>query len=197
MCEPSIPHRCAWVPNNDPLYCRYHDLEWGVPKYEEHILFEMLVLETFQSGLSWRTVLHKREAIKSAFNHFDLNQLTRWSSVDIESRMNNPNIIRNKRKITSVIHNASAVLKLHQQNRTLSDLLWSTTNGKQKLNQWITEKEIPSMTPESIELSHQLKRYGFTLVGPVVCYSLMQSIGIVNDHVTRCFRHKYIANSNE
>jgi len=174
--------RCAWVPDGDPLYVAYHDEEWGVPSRDPRHLFEMLVLEGAQAGLSWSTILHKREGYRRAFAGFDPERVAR---LDTEQLLQDAGIVRNRLKVESAIANARAWL---EQDDPV-ELLWSFVGGSPHLNRFETLAELPAQTPESAAMSKELKRRGFRFVGPTVCYSLMQACGLVNDHVTSCFRH--------
>jgi DNA-3-methyladenine glycosylase I len=176
--------RCAWVPEGDQLYVAYHDEEWGVPSRDERYLFEMLVLEGAQAGLSWSTILHKRDGYRRAFVGFDAKRVARFGPKDIERLMGDAGIVRNRLKIESAIANAKAVLAVG----SLGDLVWSFVGGKPKVNAWKTISEIPAETDESKAMSKELKRRGFRFVGPTVCYAFMQGCGLVNDHTTDCFR---------
>ena len=176
--------RCAWVPEGDPLYVAYHDEEWGVPSHDEPHLFEMLVLEGAQAGLSWSTILHKRDGYRRAFAGFDAKRVARFGPKDVERLMGDAGIVRNRLKIESAITNAKAVL----EQDSLADLLWSFVGGEPKVNAWKTISEIPAETDESKAMSKELKRRGFRFVGPTVCYAFMQGCGLVNDHTTDCFR---------
>jgi DNA-3-methyladenine glycosylase I len=178
--------RCAWVPEGDPLYVAYHDEEWGVPSRDERHLFEMLVLEGAQAGLSWSTILHKREGYRKAFAGFDAERVARFGPKDVERLMGDAGIVRNRLKIESAIANAEAVL----ETGGLSDLVWSFVGGEPKANAWRTTAEIPAETDESKAMSKELKRRGFRFVGPTVCYAFMQACGLVNDHTTDCFRFR-------
>jgi len=178
--------RCAWVPEADALYVAYHDEEWGVPSRDERHLFEMLVLEGAQAGLSWSTILHKREGYRRAFAGFDATKVARFGPEDVERLMDDASIVRNRLKIESAIANAKAVLELD----SLSDLLWSFGGGEPKVNRWRTVAEIPAETVESKGMSKELKRRGFRFVGPTVCYAFMQACGLVDDHTTDCFRFR-------
>jgi DNA-3-methyladenine glycosylase I len=178
--------RCAWVPEGDPLYVAYHDEEWGVPSRDERHLFEMLVLEGAQAGLSWSTILHKREGYRKAFAGFDAKRVARFGPKDVERLMGDAGIVRNRLKIESAIANAKAVL----ETGGLSDLVWSFVGGEPKANGWRTTVEIPAETDESKAMSKELKRRGFRFVGPTVCYAFMQACGLVNDHTTDCFRFR-------
>jgi DNA-3-methyladenine glycosylase I len=178
--------RCAWVPEADPLYVAYHDEEWGVPSRDERHLFEMLVLEGAQAGLSWSTILRKREGYRGAFAGFDAGRVARFGPTDVERLMADAGIVRNRLKIESAIANARATVEL---DGGLVDLLWSFVDGAPKVNRWATLAEIPAETPESKAMSKELKRRGFRFVGPTVCYAFMQATGLVNDHTVDCFRY--------
>ena len=177
--------RCAWVPEGDPLYVAYHDEEWGVPSRDERHLFEMLVLEGAQAGLSWSTILHKREGYSAAFAGFDAVNVARFGARDVERLMGDAGIVRNRLKIESAIANARAVT----ETGGLDDLVWGFVGGKPKENAWKTVGEIPAETEESKAMSKELKRRGFRFVGPTVCYAFMQACGLVNDHTVDCFRY--------
>ena len=170
--------RCAWVPEGDPLYVAYHDEEWGVPSRDERHLFEMLVLEGAQAGLSWSTILRKRDGYRKAFAGFDAAKVARFGPADVERLMADAGIVRNRLKIESAIANAKAVLEVG----SLGDLVWSFVGGEPKVNAWKTIAEIPAETEESKAMSKDLKRRGFRFVGPTVCYAFMQACGLVNDH---------------
>jgi DNA-3-methyladenine glycosylase I len=180
--------RCAWVPEEDPLYVAYHDEEWGVPSHDERHLFEMLVLEGAQAGLSWSTILRKREGYREAFAGFDVEQVARFGETEVSWLMLDERIVRNRLKIQSAIANAQAVLELD----SFDDLLWSFVGGKPLVNSWKTVKEIPAETAESKVMSKELKRLGFRFVGPTVCYAFMQACGLVNDHTVDCFRYRAV-----
>lgn len=181
--------RCSWVGENK-LYIDYHDNEWGVPVYDDKILFEILSLEAAQAGLSWITILKKRDNYRKAFNNFDLQKIANYSQEDINRLLNNPGIIRNRRKIESVINNASKVIEIQNKHRSFSDFLWQFVGEKPIVNSWKNEKEIPTKTKESELMSKTLKERGFTFVGSTICYSFMQAVGMVNDHVIDCFCYK-------
>ena len=184
-----MPTRCAWVPESDPLYVAYHDEEWGVPVRDERRLFELLTLEGAQAGLSWATILHKREGYRRLFAGFDVAAVARFGPADVERLLSDPAIVRNRLKVESTVANARAVQELHGQGTTLVDVVWAVVGGEQRRNAWRDIREIPAETAESRELSRELKRRGFRFVGPTVCYALMQAAGLVDDHVTSCFRH--------
>jgi DNA-3-methyladenine glycosylase I len=176
--------RCSWVPEDDPLYVAYHDEEWGVPSRDERHLFEMLVLEGAQAGLSWSTILHKRDGYRRAFAGFEAAKVARFGPKDIERLMRDASIVRNRLKIESAVANAKAVL----EQDSFAGLLWSFVDDEPKVNRWRTIAEIPAETEESKAMSNELKRRGFRFVGPTVCYAFMQGCGLVNDHTTDCFR---------
>jgi DNA-3-methyladenine glycosylase I len=180
--------RCAWVPEGDPLYVAYHDEEWGVPSHDERHLFEMLVLEGAQAGLSWSTILKKRENYRSAFAGWDVEKVAEYGAKDMERLMADAGIVRNRLKIESAIANARAVLKLD----SLDELLWNFVEGKPRQNRFKTLAELPAETPESKMMSKELKRLGFRFVGPTVCYAFMQACGLVNDHTVDCFRYSEV-----
>ena len=177
--------RCAWAPESDPLYLAYHDEEWGVPSRDPRHLFELLVLEGAQAGLSWSTILHKREGYRRAFAGFVPARVAR---LDPEPLLLDPGIVRNRLKVESAISNARAWL---EQDDPV-ELLWSFVGGSPRRNRWRELAELPAETEESRAMSKELKRRGFRFVGPTVCYSLMQACGLVNDHVTGCFRYREV-----
>jgi DNA-3-methyladenine glycosylase I len=178
--------RCRWVPLGDPLYVAYHDDEWGVPTRDDRELFELLTLEGAQAGLSWSTILRKREGYRQAFAGFDVERVARFGPRDVERLMADPGIVRNRLKIESTVANAQAVLAL---DVPLAELLWGFVGGEQRMNRWRTVGEIPAETPESKAMSKELKRRGFGFVGPTVLYALMQAAGLVDDHTVDCFRY--------
>jgi len=184
-----MPARCEWAPEGDPLYLAYHDEEWGVPSHDERHLYEMLTLEGAQAGLSWATILRKREGYREAFAGFDAERVARFGKRDVERLLANPGIVRNRLKVESTVANARAVLKLHEAGETLDGLLWGFVGGEPRRNGWRRLADLPAQTDESKAMSRELKRRGFRFVGPTVCYSLMQATGMVNDHVVSCFRH--------
>ena len=184
--------RCGWAVENDPLYVAYHDEEWGVPSHDERHLFELLVLEGAQAGLSWSTILHKREGYRRAFAGFDVERVARFGPDDVERLLGNAGIVRNRLKIEAAVANARATIEAGG----LDDLLWAFVGGEPVVNRWRTLAEIPAETAESRAMSKELKRRGFRFVGPTICYSLMQACGLVNDHVTGCFRHPELSGSS-
>jgi DNA-3-methyladenine glycosylase I len=180
--------RCQW-PGDDPLYVAYHDEEWGVPKHDERRLFEDLVLDGAQAGLSWITILRKRENYRAAFDNFDAQKVAAYGDEKIGELLSNAGIIRNRQKINSAIKNARAFLKVQEEFGTFDAYIWQFTGGKTLHNQWETMSEIPAKTAESEAMSKDLKKRGFSFVGPTICYAFMQAVGIVNDHVVSCFRY--------
>jgi DNA-3-methyladenine glycosylase I len=186
---PRVPTRCEWAPPADPLYLAYHDEEWGVPSHDERHLYEMLTLEGAQAGLSWSTILRKREGYREAFAGFDAERVAAFGPRDVDRLLADPGIVRNRLKVESAVANAHAVLALRDAGETLDGLLWSFVGGKPQRNGWSTLADLPAQTDESRAMSRELKRRGFRFVGPTVCYSLMQAVGMVNDHVVSCFRH--------
>jgi DNA-3-methyladenine glycosylase I len=179
------PTRCAWVPLADPLYVAYHDDEWGVPQHDDVKLFELLVLEGAQAGLSWSTILHKREGYRAAFAGFVPERVAR---LDAETLLADARIVRNRLKVASAIANARAVLTVQDELGSLDAYLWSFVGGDPIVNAWRTLSEIPAETAESRTMSKDLKRRGFRFVGPTVCYAFMQATGMVDDHTVDCFR---------
>jgi DNA-3-methyladenine glycosylase I len=176
--------RCEWVPEGDPAYVAYHDEEWGVPSHDDRHLFEMLTLEGAQAGLSWSTILRKREGYRKAFANFDAEQVARYTKRDVERLLADPGIVRNRLKVESTVNNARRVLELE----SLSEYLWSFVDGKPIVGRWKTVGELPAETEESRAMSKDLKKKGFRFVGPTVCYAFMQATGLVDDHVVDCFR---------
>ena len=182
---------CPWC-LNDPLYQAYHDNEWGVPAYDCQKLFAFLLLEGMQAGLSWLTILKKREHFYQAFDDFDPNKIANYGQAKIEALMQNASIIRNRLKINAIISNAKAYLAMQEEGLNFSDFIWSFVNHKPIQNHFSTMDEIPAQTAISIELSKALKIRGFGFVGPTIIYAFMQACGLVNDHLVGCYRHKEI-----
>ena len=180
--------RCPWC-GADPLYVAYHDTEWGVPCHDERTLFEFLILEGAQAGLSWIAILRKRENYRRAYVNFDAAQIARYGEKDVARRLGDAGIVRNRLKITASIGNARATLELYEQGGTLDQLLWSFVDGRPRINRWRSMAEIPAITPEAEALSKELKRRGFRFIGPTVIYAHMQATGMVNDHLVSCPRH--------
>jgi DNA-3-methyladenine glycosylase I len=186
LSEP-VPVRCAWAPTNDPEYLAYHDEEWGVPLHNEARLFEMLSLEGAQAGLSWSTILHKRDGYRRAFASFDPAKVARFTPARVERLLKDPSIVRNRLKVESVVKNAAAITALGADG-PLDTFLWSFVDGDPTVNRWKRMGDIPAETPASRAMSKELKRRGFAFVGPTVCYAFMQGCGLVNDHLASCFR---------
>ncbi len=181
-------NRCAWVPEQDALYVAYHDQEWGVPVYNDRKLFEFLLLEFFQAGLSWRTVLHKREHFRKAFAGFDPERIARFTEKDFHRLMQDAGIIRNRLKIRAAISNAQVFLDIQETRGSFSDYIWSFVDGKPITNHRKSLEEVPASTALSDRISKELKQRGFKFMGTTVVYAHMQATGMVNDHTTDCFR---------
>lgn len=180
--------RCAWV-GTDPLSVEYHDREWGVPVHDDRILFEFLILEGMQAGLSWMTILRKRDNFRSAYDDFDPTKIARYDQVKFEELMDNPGVIRNRRKIEAAAQNARAFQAVQIEFGSFDAYMWQFVGGKPKVNSWKSMAEIPAQTDESLILSVDLKQRGFNFVGPTILYAHMQATGMVNDHTTDCFRY--------
>ena len=185
--------RCEWVPERDALYVAYHDAEWAVPSRDDRHLFELLVLEGAQAGLSWATILRKREGYRRAFAGFDAEAVARFDLRDVERLLGDPGIVRNRSKIEAAIANARATLALRDERGSLADHLWSFVGDRPQANAWRALGEIPAETEKSRAMSKDLKRRGFRFVGPTVCYAFMQAAGLVNDHVVDCLRYEEVA----
>jgi len=182
-------NRCGWL-TEDPLYISYHDNEWGVPLHDDRKLFEMLLLEGAQAGLSWLTILKRRKTYREAYDGFDPAQIARWDQKKIESLLKDPGIIRNRLKVETAQKNARAFLQIVKEFGSFDTFIWSFVEGKPIQNAWTTLKKIPATTPESDAMSKELKKRGFKFVGPTICYAFMQAVGMVNDHTVDCFRYK-------
>jgi len=189
---PRTLHRCRWA-GTEPAMVAYHDGEWGVPSRDERHLFEMLTLEGAQAGLSWRTILAKREAYRRAFAGFEAEKVARFTSRRVESLLADPGIVRNRLKIESTIANAKAVLRVRDELGSLATYLWGFVDGEARQNAWRKLGEVPAQTAESKAMSKDLLRRGFRFVGPTICYAFMQAVGMVNDHEVACFRHREVA----
>lgn len=186
------PIRCQWC-GDDPQYIAYHDREWGVPEYRDHRLFEFLILEGAQAGLSWITILRKRENYRSAFDNFSWEKIAAYDEQKTAELLENPGIIRNRLKIAAVVHNAKAFAKVIDRHGSFADYIWKFVDGAPLTNQWNNIGEVPAQTKESEKMSKELKKLGFRFVGPTICYAYMQAVGMVNDHTTDCFRYQQIA----
>ncbi len=180
--------RCRWVPVNDEIYTRYHDTEWGVPVHNDQKLFEMLILESFQAGLSWKTILRKRENFRKAFENFEVERVAEFSQANINSLLSNSEIIRNKHKIEAAIINARVYLTIQAKFGSFSEFIWRFCDGKPIVNYHRRNQPLASKTPLSTTISKELQHLGMTFVGPTIIYSYMQAIGMVNDHEVECFR---------
>jgi len=181
--------RCDWVTDN-VLYQQYHDTEWGVPNFDDTHLFEMLILEGAQAGLSWLTILKKREGYREAFDHFDAKKMARYSVGKIEKLLTNPQIVRNRLKVNAAVTNAQCFLKVVQEFGSFSDYIWQFVNHQPMVNRWKLIGEVPVTTAESDAMSKDLKKRGFKFVGSTICYAYMQAVGMVNDHTLDCFCRK-------
>jgi len=182
---------CGWG-SDDPMMTAYHDKEWGVPVHADYLHFEFLVLEGVQAGLSWRTVLHRREAYREAYHNFDPLKVATYNEEDIERIMNHKGVIRNRRKIEAAVKNARVFLNVQKEFGSFDKYIWGFVGGKQRVNTFMSFAEIPSETEESRAMSRDLKRRGFTFVGATICYAYMQAAGLVNDHLTKCYRWKEV-----
>ncbi len=186
-----MPNRCEWC-GADPLYIEYHDREWGQPVHDDRRLFEFLILEGAQAGLSWLTILRKRENYRKAFHGFDPQKVAAYSSRDVQRLLSDPGIVRNRLKIGSAIENARGVLKIVEQFGSLDAFIWRYVEFKPIQNAWRSLAELPAATDLSDKMSKDLKQRGFNFVGSKICYSFMQAVGMVNDHVIGCFRHREV-----
>jgi DNA-3-methyladenine glycosylase I len=184
--------RCTWC-GTDPLYVAYHDHEWGVPVHDDRLLFEFLVLEGAQAGLSWLTILRKREAYRQAFDGFDPERVARYSQRRVEKLLANPGIVRNRLKVGSAVKNAKAFLAVQGEFGSFDTYMWTFVDGKPKQNAWRSLKDLPPRTADSDRMSKDLVRRGFSFVGSTICYAHMQAVGMVNDHTVDCFRHREVA----
>jgi DNA-3-methyladenine glycosylase I len=185
------PQRCPWP--TDELYLRYHDTEWGVPVHDDRLLFEYLILEGAQAGLSWHTILKKRENYRVAFDHFDAEKIARYNAKKTAALLANPGIIRNRLKIQATIGNAKAFLRVLEEFGSFANYLWRFVDGRPVVNRRRSMKEVPARTPASDAMSKDLLQRGFKFVGSTICYAHMQAVGMVNDHLVTCFRHKELA----
>jgi DNA-3-methyladenine glycosylase I len=184
--------RCFWATTDNPLYLTYHDQEWGVPVHDDRVLFEFLLLEGAQAGLSWYTILSKRPNYRLAFDDFYPHKIAAYDEPKVAELLSNPGIVRNRLKINAAIHNAQAALKIQQEFGSLDAYLWQFVDKKPILNTWTSGHEIPAETEISRTMSKELLRHGFKFVGPTICYAFMQAVGMVNDHTTDCFRYQEI-----
>jgi len=183
--------RCPWA-GDEPIYARYHDEEWGVPVHDDRVLFEFLILEGSQAGLSWITILRKREAYRRAFARFDARKVARYGKADVERLLGNEGIVRNRLKIEATIANAKAFLEVQKEFGSFDGFIWSFTGGVVRQNRRASLRDVPSKTAEAEAMSKDLRRRGFRFVGPTICYAFMQAVGMVNDHVAACFRYRQL-----
>jgi DNA-3-methyladenine glycosylase I len=184
--------RCDWA-GSDPRMLAYHDQEWGVPLHDDRGLFEFLVLEGAQAGLSWRTILDKREGYRTAFAEFDPARVARFDRRRVETLLTNPAIVRNRLKVESTVSNAKALLAVQKEYGSFDRFVWGFVDHTPKLNRWRRQGDVPASTPESDAMSKTLKQRGFRFVGTTICYALMQATGMVNDHLVDCYRHSAVA----
>jgi len=184
--------RCQWVEGQFPEYLRYHDEEWGVPVHDDKTHFEFLILEGAQAGLSWSTILKRREGYRNAFSNFDIGTVAKYDEQKIESLLLDKGIIRNKLKVNSAVNNAQLFMKVQEEFGSFDNYIWQFTDGKTIKNAWETLVQIPAKTNESTAMSNDLKKKGFKFVGPTICYAFMQAAGMVNDHLVSCFRYNQI-----
>jgi DNA-3-methyladenine glycosylase I len=184
--------RCPWPTAGDPLYLAYHDEEWGVPVRDDRKIFEFLVLEAFQAGLSWRTILHKRENFRKAFTGFDFRKVARFGKRDVSRLLGDAGIVRNRLKIEATIQNAAHFIEVRREHGAFSDYMWSWVGGRPIVHTFRTEKDYPPHIPEAVDWAKDLKARGFKFLGPTVVYAHMQAVGMVNDHTVDCFRYRTI-----
>ncbi len=191
--ETGEPTRCGWASVADSLYRDYHDHEWGVPVHDDRVIFEFLVLEGAQAGLSWRTILQKRDNYRRAFEGFDPKKVARYDAEKVRRLLSDEGIVRNRLKVLSAVRNAKSFLAVEKEFGDFDSYVWRFVGGRPKVNNWRRMEDIPAATPESESMSKDLIARGFRFVGPTICYAHMQATGMVNDHVTSCFRHKELA----
>jgi DNA-3-methyladenine glycosylase I len=188
--------RCPWPTADDPLYLAYHDGEWGVPVRDDRKIFEFLVLEVFQAGLSWRTVLHKRENFRAAFDRFDYRKVAQYGRPELRRLVGDAGIIRNRAKIEATVNNARRLLEIRDEFGTFAKYMWSWVGGRPIVNRFQTVKDYPAFSPQAVAWSKDLKRRGFKFLGPTVVYAHMQAVGMVNDHLVDCFRYRQLQNAS-
>jgi len=186
-----MPNRCAWA-GSDPLIIEYHDNEWGVPQHDDGVLFEYIILDGAQAGLSWLTILRKREGYRHAFDGFEVGRIARYDDAKITQLLQDPAIVRNRLKVNSAVTNAQAFIGIQQEFGSFDSYLWSFVRNRTQKNAWPADTEIPTKTAESEVLSKNLIWRGFKFVGPTICYAFMQASGMVNDHVVDCFRYNQV-----
>jgi DNA-3-methyladenine glycosylase I len=182
--------RCSWA--EKPIFHEYHDTEWGMPVHDDRKLFEFLVLDAFQAGLSWSTILNKRENFRKAFDHFDYEKVAKYNQRKIDELLQNEGIIRNKLKVNGTVKNAKAFIQVQQEFGSFDKYIWQFTGGKTLVNKWTDLKQVPAKSKESDAMSKDLQKRGFTFVGSTICYAFMQAAGMINDHLVTCFRYKEV-----
>jgi len=187
--------RCSWA--EKPIFHSYHDTEWGVPVHDDRKLFEFLVLDAFQAGLSWSTILNKRENFRKAFDNFDYKKIAKYDQRKIDELLQNEGIIRNKLKVNGTVKNAKAFIQVQQEFGSFDKYIWQFTGGKTLINKWTDLKQIPAKSKESDAMSKDLQKRGFTFVGSTICYAFMQAAGMINDHLVSCFRYKEVLQKNQ
>lgn len=185
--------RCDWAVGVDALYLRYHDEEWGVPVRDDRLLFEFLVLESFQAGLSWLTILRKRDRFRAVFDQFRPEVVANYGASKVKELLADSGIVRNRAKIEAAIHNARAFLRVHERRGSFAEFVWSFVDNQPVVNCWHDLRQVPSTSPQAEALSKALRDCGFRFVGPTICYAFMQAVGMVNDHLVSCFRHEELA----
>lgn len=183
--------RCDWC-GTEPIYVDYHDKDWGVPVHDDRMHFEMIILDGAQAGLSWITILKRRDSYREAFDNFDAFKVSRYDDKKVEKLLTNPGIIRNRLKVNSAVKNAQAFLKIQKEFGSFDDYIWQFVNHKTIQNKWKKMSELPAKTAESDAMSKDLKKRGFSFVGSTICYAYMQAAGMINDHITNCFRYKEV-----
>lgn len=191
-----MKNRCPWCENTFDQYVRYHDEEWGVPVHDDRVLFEFLILETAQAGLSWSTILKKREGYRKTFANFDVVKTADFNENKIQQLLDTPEIVRNERKIRSAVNNANCFIEIQNEFGSFDQYLWSFVNGRPIQNEWDSMEQVPATTTLSDKLSKDLKTRGFSFIGSTTIYAYMQSVGLVNDHLTSCFRYPQVKNAN-
>ncbi len=182
-----MTQRCTWATDGSPLEQHYHDKEWGRPVHDDRLLFEFLILEGAQAGLSWSTILHKRDGYRKAFDHFDATKIAAYDDEKIAALLNNPEIVRNKLKVNSTVTNARLFLEIQESFGSFDDYIWQFTHGRTLQNHWSESSEVPASSAESDRMSKDMKKRGFKFIGTTICYAYMQAVGMVNDHTTDCF----------
>ena len=182
--------RCGWADPTDPLYREYHDTEWGVPVHDDRVLFEFLILEGAQAGLSWKTILKKRGGFRRAFRGFDPRKVSRFGRNDVARLLRDPGIIRNRLKVESAVQNAKSFAEVQEEFGSFDAYVWGFVGGRPKVNRWRSMKQVPAATRESEAMSRDLLKRGFRFVGPTICYAFMQATGMVNDHIIDCFLYR-------